>query len=299
MTILQTPEERFKNIPDFPYQPQYLEVEDSDLGQLRLAYVDEGSKDAPVILCMHGEPSWSYLYRKMIPVFLDAGYRVIAPDLIGFGRSDKPADRNAYTYSKHVAWMSSWFKALELDEVTLVAQDWGGLIGLRMVAEMPDRFARVSLSNTGLPMGDIEDVTDFINWRDFSQADEAFDAGLIVNWFDKGVLSEAEKNAYRAPFPSEEYKAGARQFPLIVPISPDQTGADDNREAAEVLRRWEKPMLLCFSDGDPITKPWEKFFIEEVPGTKGQPHITLHGLHFIQEQDGKRWASSVIDWMKD
>ncbi len=297
MTILRTPDERFANIPDFPYQPNYLEINDSELGNLRLAYIDEGLKDAAVILCMHGEPSWSYLYRKMIPLFLASGYRVIAPDLIGFGRSDKPSDRAAYTYSKHVAWMTGWLTALELNEITLVAQDWGGLIGLRLVADMPDRFARVSISNTGLPTGDLEVTDGFKKWLEFTQTVEEFDIGFCLNMFDNGSLSDAEKDAYRAPFPSEEYKAGAREFPALVPITPEHPGAADNRKACKVLSQWEKPMLLCFADSDPVTKPWERFFREEVPGTKGQPHITLHGHHFIQEEDGERWASAVIDWI--
>lgn len=296
MKVLRTPEERFSNISDFPVHPHFLDIEDNELGSLRIAYIDEGPRDGSVILCMHGEPSWSYLYRKMIPVFVAVGFRVIAPDLIGFGRSDKPVERTAYSYSSHVRWMSDWIQTLGIQNITLVAQDWGGLIGLRLVAAMPDLFDRVSISNTGLPTGDYPVSDAFMEWREFSQSVEEFDTGFIVNMFDQGTLSEEEKDAYRAPFPSEEYLAGARQFPLLVPISPDDPASEDNRKAWDVLQQWDKPFLLCFSDADPITAPWQKSF-HNVPGTKNQPHITLSGLHFIQEQDGERWADSVIEWI--
>ena len=296
MNVLRTPEERFKDIPDFPYQPKYLEVVDEKIGALRVAYIDEGDANQPVVLCMHGEPTWSFLYRKMIPVFLSAGYRVIAPDLIGFGRSDKPTDRDAYSVANYVKWMSDWLNSLELNEITLVAQDWGGHIGLRLLTAMPEKFSRVSISNTGLQTGD-EPMSDFfMGWRELSQTVEDFDIGLIVNMFDEGPLTEAEKDAYRAPFPSEEYKAGARQFPLLIPVSPDDPASEDNRNAWKVLEKWEKPMLLCFSDNDPLTGPCIEPFKNKVPGAKGQPHVTLNGLHFIQEQQGERWAQLVIDW---
>jgi haloalkane dehalogenase len=296
MTVLRTPEDRFNNIPDFPYAPNYIELEDSDLGTLRLAYIDEGPKDAAAVLCMHGEPSWSFLYRKMIPIFLEAGYRVIAPDLIGFGRSDKPANRTDYTYQKHVNWMGGWLRELNLNDITLIAQDWGGLIGLRLVAEMPERFARVSISNTGLPTGDEPMSEDFLAWKNFSQTCEEFDAGFIVNIFDHGSLTPEEKKAYRAPFPTELYAAGAREFPMLVPVSPDNAASQTNRDAWKVLLEWKKPFLLCFSDADPILGPLKVTF-EKIPGTEGQPHTTLHGMHFIQEQDGERWATAVVDWM--
>ncbi|WP_121626876.1 haloalkane dehalogenase [Poseidonibacter antarcticus] len=298
MKVLRTPEERFKNLPNFDYSPNYLEVEDKDLGALRIAYIDEGSKDAPVVLCMHGEPSWSFLYRKMIPLFLEAGYRVIAPDLIGFGRSDKPALRTDYTYQKHVNWMSDWLKALNLTNITLVAQDWGGFIGLRLVADMPDRFARVSISNTGLPTGDQGASETFQQWFEFTQNTEDFDCGFILNKFGQGTLTKLEQDAYRAPFPSEDYLAGARVFPALVPVTPDNPASEDVRKAQEKLSSFTKPVLLCFADKDPVSKPFEQFFLDNVPGTKKQPHTELHGFHFIQEEDGERWAKVVIDWIK-
>ncbi len=296
MKVLRTPDDRFQNLPDYPFRPHYLEISDEALGSLRVHYVDEGAADAPVVLCLHGEPSWSYLYRFMIPIFVDAGFRVIAPDLIGFGKSDKPAEKSAYSYNGHVRWMSQWLQALDLQNITLVAQDWGGLIGLRLLAEMPDRFARVSISNTGLPTGDQPMAEAFMQWREYSQVVEDFDAGAIIANFTPREFSEAEINAYRAPFPSDDYKAGARQFPLLVPVSPDNPATEANRQAWQVLSQWQKPFLLCFSDGDPITAGLQKVFLERVPGAKNQPHAVLHGGHFIQEVDGERWANRVVDW---
>jgi haloalkane dehalogenase len=296
MTVLRTPDERFENLSDYPFDPHYMEIVDPDLGRLRIHYVDEGPAHGPVVVCLHGEPTWSYLYRKMIPLFAMAGFRVLAPDLIGFGRSDKPSERGDYTYAKHVRWMSDWLVAMGLCDVTLLGQDWGGLIGLRMVAEMPERFAQFSLSNTGLPTGDHAVNEAFHRWRKFSQEDPDFDIGFIVNLFGHGNLSDDEMAAYRAPFPSDEYKAGARQFPLLVPIEPHNPASEDNRRAWKVLMEWHKPALMCFSDADPIMAGGEKPFLKLVPGTRGQPHATLKGRHFIQEEDGEAWARAVIAW---
>lgn len=298
MTILRTPDERFENLPDFPYSPNYIEVEDDQFGPLRMHYLDEGPRDGRVFLCLHGEPTWSFLYRKMIPLFTDAGFRVVAPDLIGFGRSDKLSDREAYSYARHVRWMSRFIESLDLRDITLLGQDWGGLIGLRLLAEDEARFAAFSLSNTGLPTGDQEMSDAFLRWQRFSQEDPDFDIGFIVNLFGHGDLGEAEIEAYRAPFPGDEYKAGARQFPLLVPTRPDDPASEDNRKAWLALTRWEKPALLCFSDSDPVTAGAERPFLKLVPGTSGQPHVTLRGRHFIQEEDGERWSQAVIDWLK-
>jgi len=298
MTVLRTPDERFQNLSGFPFEPHYLEIVDSRLGRLRIHYVDEGPAHGPVVLLLHGEPSWSYLYRKMIPLFADAGFRVIAPDLIGFGRSDKPSERGDYSYASHVRWMTDWLFAMGLCDVTLLGQDWGGLIGLRMLAENPERFARFSLSNTALPTGDHAVNDAFHRWRKFSQEDPEFDTGYIVNLFGRGDLSEAEMAAYRAPFPSDEYKAGARQFPMLVPTEPDDPASAANREAWKVLMQWHKPALLCFSDADPIMAGSEKPFLKLVPGTRNQPHVTLRGRHFIQEEDGENWARAVIAWAR-
>ena len=297
MSVLRTPDDRFENLPGFSFQPHYLVIQDDDLGPLRVHYLDEGPADGPVVLCLHGEPTWCYLYRKMIPVLVASGCRVLAPDLVGFGRSDKPSERTDYTYRKHVQWMADWIRAVGASGITLVAQDWGGLIGMRLVAENPDGFARFSLSNTGLPTGDHEVNEAFHRWRLFSQEDPVFDIGLIVNLFGHGDLSPEEMEAYRAPFPADEFKAGARQFPVLVPTEPDNPASEDNRRAWNVLMQWEKPALMCFSDADPIMRGGEKPFLKLVPGTRGQPHITLKGRHFIQEEDGENWARAVAEWI--
>jgi haloalkane dehalogenase len=296
-SVLRTPEECFTDLKDYSFQPHYYSIDDANLGAIRVHYLDEGPKDGEVILCLHGEPSWCYLYRKMIPVFTRAGFRVLAPDLVGFGRSDKPARREDYSYASHVAWMKSWLDQMAVEDVNLLAQDWGGLIGLRLLAENPQQFARFSLSNTGLPTGDQSFGEAFERWRDFSQHDPQFDTGFIVNLFGRGALDDQEIQAYRAPFPDDSYKAGARQFPMLVPSAPDDPAADANRNAWKQLLHWEKPALMCFSDSDPITAGADQAFLKYVPGTKGQPHCTLSGHHFIQEEDGESWAKAVIAWI--
>lgn len=298
MTVLRTPEQRFESLSGFDFEPHYLDINDPDLGTLRMHYLDEGPRDGQILLCMHGEPSWCYLYRKMIPSLVEAGFRVLAPDLVGFGRSDKPADTEDYTFAKHVSWMTDWVTQLDIQGATLVAQDWGGLIGLRLVAAMPQRFERVTIANTGLPTGDQGASEAFIAWRDFSLKDEAFDIGMILNNFGRGSLSEDDQDAYRAPFPDDSYKAGARKFPSLVPSSTDDPAREDNIAAWEVLKTWEKPFLCCFSDNDPITGGGDKVFHKLVPGCAGQPHATLHGGHFIQQEDGERWSAIIIDWIK-
>ena len=297
MSVLRTPDKCFEKLVQFPFEPHYKEIQDIDLGALRIHYVDEGPRNAPVILCLHGEPSWSYLYRKMIPLFTATGFRAVVPDLVGFGRSDKPSQRSDYSYKKHVQWMKEWIDEVGLKDITMLGQDWGGLIGLRLLAENPDLFARFSLSNTFLPTGDQGTSEAFERWRKFSQENEEFDTGSIVNLFGRGKLSGEEVEAYRAPFPSDEYKAGARQFPLLVPTDPDDPASEDNRRAWQVLMQWNKPALMCFSDSDPITGGGDRAFLKRVPGTKDQPHITLKGHHFIQEEDGETWAHAVVDWI--
>lgn len=298
MAVLRTPDERFANLKDFDYEPHYVEIPDDSLGPLRIHYIDEGPGNAPVVLCLHGEPTWSYLYRKMIPVFTAAGLRVLAPDLVGFGRSDKPNRRDDYSYARHLEWMSHWLRAVNADDITLVGQDWGGLIGLRLMLAHDRQFSRFSISNTALPTGDHAIPDAFHRWRAFSQEDPEFDIGFIVNLFGRGNLDQEEIRAYRAPFPSDEHKAGARQFPVLVPTEPDNPESENNRRAWKQLMAWEKPALLCFSDADPIMAGGEKPFLERVPGTRGQPHITLHGRHFIQEEDGPRWAAAISEWIR-
>jgi haloalkane dehalogenase len=291
---LRTPDERFDDLPGYTFPPHYAEIPSGDGGSLRVHYLDEGPADAPTVLLMHGEPSWSYLYRKMIPVLTAAGLRAVAPDLVGFGRSDKPAERSDYTYKRHVDWMRALLAAIDLREATLVGQDWGGLIGLRLVAEEPDRFARVVAANTFLPTGDRDPGPAFLAWQKFSQETPEFPVGGIVNGGCVSDLAPDVIAAYDAPFPDESYKAGARQFPLLVPTRPDDPAAAANRQAWEVLQRWDKPFLCAFSDSDPITGGADRVLHKLIPGTRGQPHTTIEGGgHFLQEDKGEELAKVV------
>ena len=328
MDIVRTPEARFENLIDYPFAANYVDVDDGQGGALRMHYLDEGQGE--VILCMHGQPTWSFLYRKMIPLLTKAGYRVIAPDLIGFGKSDKPTDRANYTYANHVFWMKGLINALDLTGVTLVGQDWGGLIGLRLVAENADRFARVVAANTGLPdardipdemtpklhelmastpvlppvemaaklAGPMEDRPQFMYWVRHCDAYQDFDPGLLVSSFLKNC-SQEEATGYSAPFPSEAYMQGARQFPTLVPIIPDNPAVVANRAAWAFYATFDKPFLTAFSDSDPVTKGGEKRFIDTVPGAAGQKHTIIKGGgHFIQDDVGDELAAVIIEFMK-
>ncbi len=260
MTNLRTPDERFAEIAEFPYAPHYV-----DLDGLRMAYVDVGPADEPVILLLHGEPTWSYLYRRMIPPLVSAGFRCVAPDLIGFGRSDKPTDRSAYTYNGHVAWMKKFIDAIELPVATLFAQDWGGLIGLRVATELPDRFERIAIGNTGLPVGQSLGPG-FDGWLNASQTMPFMDCGALLQRATSArELSEAEMDAYRAPFPDESYMAGAREFPALVPITPDHGGVAENKVAWEVLEQWHKPFVTLWCPDDPVLGALGQEFIDRVP----------------------------------
>lgn len=293
MNILRTPDARFEGLADWPYAPRYAEVRDADGTVLRIHYVDEGPRDGAVVLLMHGEPSWAYLYRHVIAGLVARGRRVIAPDLVGFGRSDKPAKRTDYTYERHVAWMSAWLTGLDLKGVTLFCQDWGGLIGLRLVAAFPERFAGVVVANTGLPTGG--GMTEgFKAWLEFSQNVPQMPIGMLLNGGSGRSLSEAEIAAYDAPFPDETYKEGARQFPTLVPVTADHPSVAENLAAWKVLEAFDKPFLTAFSDGDAITRGGEAVFQSRVPGAKGQPHVTLSGGHFLQE-DSPRGIVEAID----
>lgn len=297
MDVLRTPDDRFANLPDFPFAPHYVEV-GGGADPLRVHYLDEGPADGEVVLLLHGEPSWSFLYRKMIPVLTDAGLRAVAIDLVGFGRSDKPAHRDDYTYQAHVDWTWSAIEAIGLSDITLVCQDWGGLIGLPLVGEHPDRFARVVAANTMLPTGDHHPGEAFLAWKRFSQETPDFPAGQIVNAACVSDLSPEVIAGYDAPFPDDSYKAGARQFPMLVPTSPDDPAAPANRAAWEVLGRFDKPFLCAFSDSDPITRVAEPVLRKIIPGTNGQPHVTIEaGGHFLQEDKGRELAGVVADFI--
>lgn len=293
MDALRTPDECFADLPGYPFAPHWIERDG-----LRIHYVDEGPGSAPPVLLLHGEPSWSYLYRKMIPVLVEAGHRAIAPDLVGFGRSDKPVRRSDYTYERHVAWMRGVIEALDLREVTLVCQDWGGLIGLRLAAEHGERFARIVAANTGLPTGDVPAGPAFLAWQKFSQETPEFPVGQIIAGTCRTTLPPGVVAAYDAPFPDDRYKAGARQFPLLVPTRPDDPAAPANRRAWAALARWTKPFLTAFSDGDPITASGERILQQGIPGARDQPHTTISGAgHFLQEDAGAELARVIVDFM--
>jgi haloalkane dehalogenase len=290
MNVLRTPEERFADLPDFRFASHYHQV----TPELRLHYLDEGPPEARPVLMLHGEPTWCYLYRHMIPPVVEAGLRALAPDLIGFGRSDKPAARGDYSYAAQVAWLGHWLEALDLRDVVLVCQDWGSLIGLRLAAERPERFAAIVLSNGGLPTGSGFSRA-FAVWRAFSRYSPVFPIGRIVQQGTRRTLSAGELAAYNAPFPSGRFKAAARTYPSLVPIEPDMPGVEENLRAWEVFERWEKPFICAFSDGDPITRGGDAQWRARVPGAAGQPHTTLRGGHFIQEDDPQNFARLAIE----
>ncbi|MDO8611349.1 MAG: haloalkane dehalogenase [Dehalococcoidia bacterium] len=293
MDVLRTADERFEKLPGYDFEPHYVEV-----NGLRVHYLDEGPADAAPVLLLHGEPSWCYLYRKMVPVLTAAGLRAVAPDFIGFGRSDKPASRDDYTYQLHVDVMAAFVGQLGLRDITLVCQDWGGLIGLRVAAEHEERFARIVAANTFLPTGDNPPGEAFLRWQQFSQEVPVLPVGRIVSGGCVSDLPAEVIAAYDAPFPEERYKAGARAFPALVPTRPDDPASAANRKAWEVLRRWEKPFLTAFSDSDPITRGGDRAFQTLVPGTKGQPHTTIAGAgHFLQEDKGEDLAAVVVDFI--
>jgi haloalkane dehalogenase len=293
MQVLRTPDARFEGLEGWSYAPRYATLADADGTALRLHYVDQGPREGAPVLLMHGEPSWAYLYRQIIGSLAGKGRRAIAPDLIGFGRSDKPAAREDYTYERHVAWMSQWFEQMDLSDVTLFCQDWGGLIGLRLVAAYPERFAGVVVANTGLPTG--SGMTEgFKAWCEFSQRVPELPIGFILNGGAQRDLTPGEIAAYDAPFPDESFKAGARQFPTLVPVTPEHASVVENQAAWTVLEAFDKPFVTAFSDGDQVTRGGEKAFQARVSGAKGQPHVNLSGGHFLQE-DSPQEIVTVIE----
>jgi haloalkane dehalogenase len=295
MDVLRTPDDRFVGLPDFPFRPHYVEVDSGTGATLRIHYLDEGPADGEVVLLLHGEPSWSYLYRWMIPVLADAGLRAVAIDLVGFGRSDKPARRDDYTYQAHVDWTWAAIEAIGLSGITLVCQDWGGLIGLRLVGEHPERFARVVAANTMLPTGDHHPGEAFLAWQRFSQETPDFPVGKVVNGGCVSTLSPEVIAAYDAPFPDDTYKAGARQFPLLVPTSPDDPAASANRAAWEVLAGFDRPFLCAFSDSDPMTRGADAVLNKLIPGARDQTPVTIvEAGHFLQEDKGRELAEVVV-----
>jgi haloalkane dehalogenase len=291
MKSLRTPDNRFDNLPDYDFTPNYVEIDG-----MRMHYVDAGPKDAEPVLLLHGEPSWSYLYRHMIPPITAAGYRAIAPDLIGFGKSDKPSRQDDYSYAGHVAWIRQFIEQLDLNGITLVCQDWGSLIGLRVAAENEQRFARIVLGNGGMPTGDQDMPRAFLIWRAFAQYSPWFPIGRIIQSGTVTQLADEVVAAYDAPFPNSDYKAGARAFPKLVPARPDDPASPANREAWDIFRHWHKPFLTSFSNRDPITRGGEKRWQIEVPGAANQAHTKIRNAgHFLQEDKGPEFAQVVID----
>lgn len=329
MEFKRTPDERFHGLVDYPFQPHYLQVDDTEGGELRIHYLDEGPSDGDVVLLLHGQPAWSYLYRYMIPPLVEAGFRVIAPDLVGFGRSDKPTRIEDYTYARHVAWMSDWLTRLDLNGVTVFLQDWGSLIGLRLVAAFPERFAGVVLANGGLPTGPIPEdfsaplkeayktlpvvkaeelearfrdrsgVPGMLYWRKFcAESPEILRPGdaVIDRVGNSIVITDDEKAAFNAPYPDESYLAGARRFPSLVPLFPDDAEVAENKAAWEVLKQFDKPFMCAFSDDDPVTAGGDKAFLDRVPGCKGVEHRTITSAgHFLQHEQPQQCVQAILD----
>ena len=292
--IIRTPENRFENLKDYNFSSNYIDVEEG----LRLHYLDEGSIDKPIVLLLHGEPTWSYLYRKMIPM-LSSNFRVIAPDLIGFGKSDKLVNREDYTYQKHMEWVSTFIQKLGLKDIILFCQDWGGLIGLRIITETENRFSMVIASNTTLPTGRMPMPETFMKWREYSQHSPKFNIGKVIDMGTIQPLSEKVIDAYNAPFPSEDYKVGARIFPTLVPIDHDDPESVKNLQAWEKLKHWNKPFLTIFGAEDDIMIGAEKVFQNLVPGAKAQNHKIINAGHFIQEDKGEELAELIIEFHKN
>ncbi|MEO1261765.1 MAG: haloalkane dehalogenase [Bacteroidota bacterium] len=294
MEILYTPDERFQNLPGYHFAPNYVEVETG----LRMHFVDEGPKDGEVVLLLHGQPSWSYLYRKMIPSFVAKGYRTIAPDLVGFGKSGKPTQQSDYTYASHVKWMESFLAKLDLQGIHVFIQDWGGLIGLRCIANDPGRFKTITAANTGMPTGDQQMPEAFSQWVKFVKTIPLLPCGSILQNATVSKLSKEEMAAYDAPFPDVAYQAGAKIFPSLVPAKPDNPASEDNRQAWKKLMQLDLPVLTLFSDQDPITKGGEKVFQKLMPGAKHDKHSTIEaGGHFLQEDKGEEIAQKMIEFI--
>jgi len=293
MRALRTPDARFANLPGYDFDANYVEIDG-----LRMHYVDEGPRDGDIVLLLHGEPSWSYLYRTMVPPLCEAGLRVIAPDLIGFGKSDKPIRKSDYSFAIHVDWMRQFVESLDLNGITLFCQDWGSLIGLRVAAENEHRFARIALGNGGLPTGDQDMPKAFKIWKTFALYSPWFPIGRIIQ---KATITDLPSDvvaAYDAPFPSSAYKAAARAFPALVPVTPNDPATEANRAAWEVFENWQKPFLTTFSNRDPITRGGQVRWQENVPGAKDQDHVKIKNAgHFLQEDKGPEIAAVLVEFV--
>lgn len=286
MKIIRTPDERFENLPGYAFDPHYVEIPDAQFGTLRTHYLDEGPRDGPTVLLLHGQGCWSYMYRRVIPILVDAGYHVIAPDYIGFGRSDKLPRTEDYTFDKHLGWLVSFFSALDLSGVTAMMFDWGGFFGLRIAAEHPEFFDRMVLSNTHLPKGDSEGREWFINWRNQQFALPKFPQGEMVDDGAHFKLAPGIIAAFDAPYPDESYKTGPRRFPMILPVSPDMPSVPDNLTAWDKLKEWQKPVLTIFSASLSGTSMGPEKLLKHIPGTRGQDHalLTDAGFYIVEDQ---------------
>ena len=296
MDVLRTPDSRFTDLPGYPFAPSYVDVRAADTPHVRMHYVDEGPRDGAPIVLLHGEPTWSYLYRTMIPPLVEAGHRVLAPDLIGFGRSDKPTRVSDHTYLRQVQWVHAWFTALGLHDVTLFVQDWGSLIGLRIAGEHPELFSRLVVANGFLPAAQLGAPLPFRAWRTFARWTPVFPAGRLVAAGTVNPVPAEVRAAYDAPFPSARFQAGARALPRLVPTSEQDPAVPANRAAWESLGRWEKPMLAVFGRNDPILGRADRPLIAQIPGAAGQPHDRIRGGHFVQEDSGPELAERILDW---
>jgi haloalkane dehalogenase len=291
--VLKNDPSDFEGLKDWEYKENFYTLK-TEYGDMNIHYIDEGSSSENTVLLLHGEPDWGYIYRKFIDPLVAAGARVVVPDLPGFGKSDKLSERSSYTYEKYVNWMETWMKELELDNITLFGQDWGGLIGLRLVAENEDMFKNVVISNTALPTGDISAGKAFEDWKNYAQTVDNFHAGGIIKGGTVKGLDQYVIDAYNAPFPDDSYKEAARQFPMLVPVTPDNPSSQKNREAWEVLKNWNKPFLCVFSEQDEIFNGVDKAFTKLIPGCQNQPHKTIQGGHFIQEDNPEECIEAIL-----
>jgi haloalkane dehalogenase len=291
--ILKNDPSDFEGLKEWEYKEHFYTLK-TEYGDMNIHYIDEGSSSENTVLLLHGEPDWGYIYRKFIDPLVAAGARVVVPDLPGFGKSDKLSERSSYTYEKYVNWMETWMKELELDNITLFGQDWGGLIGLRLVAENEDMFKNVVISNTALPTGDISAGKAFEDWKNYAQTVDNFHAGGIIKGGTVKGLDQYVIDAYNAPFPDDSYKEAARQFPMLVPVTPDNPSSQKNREAWEVLKNWNKPFLCVFSEQDEIFNGVDKAFTKLIPGCQNQPHKTIQGGHFIQEDNPEECIEAIL-----
>jgi len=286
--FIRTPDTRFERLVNYQFEANYIDVDG-----LRMHYVDQGPAKAYPILMLHGEPTWSYLYRHMIPICAAAGHRVIAPDLIGFGKSDKPINFEDYSYKNHVEWLFRFITHLDLKNITLVCQDWGSLLGLRLAAENADRFKAIVVGNGFLPTGEEKQSKVLKYWRLFAAKSPWFPIARIVENGSFKSFSKDERRAYDAPFPSSKYKVGSRAFPSLIPTNTDNPATADNQAAWKVLKQWDKPFLTTFSNGDPIFRGGDKFLQKNIPGCANMPHTTLKGGHFLQEDSGTEFAQAI------